>query len=78
MKTYTNDTPCPREFDCRHCGEHVVVTEHSDRRTVYCCQHCEKQYWREMTKRDRRKKISRGHVTRLEIEHRQNRREEGF
>lgn len=76
--TFTRDTPCPREFDCRRCGQHVAVTERSDRRTVYCSAHCEREFWRHRSRYERRKDISQGHVTDLRREHRENRMEAGF
>lgn len=40
-----------REFDCKKCGKHVVVVDVRDKRSVYCCYSCERQYWRDATKR---------------------------
>ena len=76
--TYTNETPLPREFDCRRCGGHVVVEERGDHRTVFCCRRCEREYWRNRSRYDRKKRIGRGHVTHLKLEHLENRREQGF
>nr|DAL99456.1 MAG TPA: LysW biosynthesis protein LysW [Caudoviricetes sp.] len=76
--TYSNETACPREFDCKRCGDRVYVDERSDHRTVFCCEHCEREYWRHRSRYDRRKKIGRGHVTLLCSEHLENRREQGF
>lgn len=62
---WTRQTPCPREFDCRMCGDHVLVTERDDRRTVFCRQACERRYWRHADRYERRKDISAGHVVRI-------------
>lgn len=43
---YTNEVPCPREFDCPTCGAHVVITKRSDRRMVFCSNECHRRYWR--------------------------------
>ena len=41
----------PITFNCRHCGAKVVTTpETGDHRTVFCCPHCERQYWRDKTR----------------------------
>lgn len=56
-KTFSRDTPFPREFDCRKCGDHVKVTDRGGRRTVYCSQYCEVQYWRDKSRDDWRKRI---------------------
>lgn len=77
-KTYTNKMPVPREFDCRYCGEHVVVSDRHDHRSVYCCARCEKEYWRKKSKNQLRKQIGKGHVTYLSREQSENRREAGF
>lgn len=76
--TYSLGTQCPREFECRRCGAVVSVHSRSDHRTVFCCAYCEREYWRHRARYDRRKDISRGHVTYLSLEHAENRREEGF
>lgn len=76
--TYSGSTPCPREFACRMCGAYVVVEDRCDRRTVFCCERCEKRYWRHASRYERRKKIARGHVTYLRRERMENRREAGF
>ena len=39
-----------RSFHCRNCGRLVEVAEQRDRRTVFCCQPCEKKYWRDRTR----------------------------
>lgn len=75
---FTRETPCPRDFDCRRCGRHVRVEDRGDRRTVFCCAYCEREYWRHRDRYERRKRISRGHVTDLRREHAENRREEGL
>lgn len=41
----------PIEFDCRHCGKHVITEgRHEngkpDKRTVFCCRACEIKYWK--------------------------------
>lgn len=38
--------PVLREFDCKRCGTHVVVRLVTDRRTAFCCPHCERLYWK--------------------------------
>lgn len=68
----------PREFDCRYCGDHVEVTEETDKRYVYCCQKCEKEYWRKRSKDQLHKRLDRGHITYLSRERSENRREAGF
>lgn len=42
----------PREFDCRYCHRHISVgvDDLKDRRSVFCCAKCERQYWRETTR----------------------------
>ena len=41
----------PITFNCRHCGAKVVTTPGAgDHRTVFCCAHCERQYWRDKTR----------------------------
>lgn len=61
--TYSMATPCPREFICRRCGDHVIVDERSDHRTVFCSQYCEREFWRHRDRYDRKKNIAQGHVT---------------
>ena len=39
------------EFDCAHCGHHVVTeglhdNGRPDKRTRFCSKECEKKYWR--------------------------------
>lgn len=60
--TYSARTPCPREFDCRCCGDRVLVDRRDDHRTVYCSARCEREYWRHRDRYDRRKDIAAGHV----------------
>lgn len=36
------NVPIEREFDCRQCGTHVVVTTSKDKRVVFCSSVCEK------------------------------------
>lgn len=60
--TWSKGTPCPREFDCRLCGAHVYVDDRSDRRTVFCSDRCQVEWWRHRDRYERRKDISRGHV----------------
>ena len=44
-----------REFECANCHR-KVVTDNSmgykgiDKRTRFCCAHCERQYWRKVTR----------------------------
>lgn len=76
--TYSNATPLPRSFECRLCGAPVLVEKRSDHRTVFCCERCEREYWRHRARYDRKKDIAQGHVTYLSLEHAENRREEGF
>lgn len=52
VNQYTGIIPIEREFYCRHCGQIVKITDEKDKRTVYCCKKCEKQYWREISKRN--------------------------
>ena len=37
------DVPIEREFDCRQCGTHIVVTNSKDKRVVFCSSVCEKK-----------------------------------
>lgn len=60
--TYTRNTPVPREFDCKMCGTRVCVNETADHRTVFCCEHCEKTYWKHADRYERKKNINQGHV----------------
>lgn len=46
------DVPIEREFDCRQCGTHIVVTNSKDKRVVFCSSVCEKKYWRWKSKQD--------------------------
>lgn len=75
---WTLQTPTEREFDCKRCGTHVSVTERSDRRMVFCCAYCEREFWRHRDRYERRKDISQGHATHLSREHCENRREAGL
>lgn len=52
VNQYYGHVPICREFSCRHCGLNVQVVDEKDKRTVYCSQKCEKQYWRDITKRN--------------------------
>ena len=36
----------PFEFDCGHCGKHVVTAPFNDKRSRFCSKKCEKRYWR--------------------------------
>ena len=47
-----------RSFTCRQCGREVHVTSKADQRTVFCCQPCEKKYWRDVTKHKSRGRSS--------------------
>ena len=51
--------PVPREFDCKLCRVHVVVTERGDRRTKFCCSKHEREFWRHHDRYERDKDISR-------------------
>ena len=42
--TFSKEVPCPREFTCRRCGDHVLVDQEIDRRTVFCSPYCEREY----------------------------------
>lgn len=59
---FTKDTPVEREFACKCCGEHVEVTERNDHRMCFCCEACEKRYWRHRDRYERRKNTGSGHV----------------
>lgn len=61
--TYSNDTPCPREFRCKCCGHMVRVVDRSDHRTVFCNPQCEREYWKHRARYERKKNIDQGHVT---------------
>lgn len=50
----TNDTPCPRSFICKTCGEEITITNRSDHRTVFCSQYCAREYWRHRARYDRK------------------------
>lgn len=39
------------EFDCRNCGDHIIVMDPDDHRSVYCSATCEKAYWRRVSKK---------------------------
>ncbi len=41
----------PYDFHCRNCGDHVIVTDPDDHRSVYCSAVCEREYWRRVTKK---------------------------
>lgn len=41
----------PRVFECRNCGRTVIAVPPMDKRTVYCCEQCEKAYWRRVSKK---------------------------
>ena len=37
----------PLSFSCRYCSAHVVTDPmHGDKRTVFCCEHCQRKFWR--------------------------------
>ncbi len=40
----------PREFKCRWCGVLVEIENAKDKRTTYCCESCQKAYWRKRCK----------------------------
>lgn len=75
--TYSNDAPLPRSFECAMCGEGVTVTERRDHRMRFCCEACERRFWKHADRYEARKRTGCGHVTRLRREHAENRREEG-
>lgn len=52
INQHSGIVPIHREFNCRQCGELVRVVDEKDKRTVYCSQKCEKQYWRDMSKKN--------------------------
>lgn len=35
-----------RSFICKWCSKKVVVTDPSDKRTVFCCDYCQRKYWK--------------------------------
>lgn len=35
-----------RKFVCHNCYKLVIVTDKKDRRSKFCCPHCEKLYWK--------------------------------
>lgn len=49
-----------REFYCRHCDRLVQVCDESDKRTVFCCQACERKYWKRPPERRHRGDSNRG------------------
>lgn len=48
--TPSPDDPIIREFHCLKCGKIVRVTDKHDGRMKFCCQHCEKLYWKHSRK----------------------------
>lgn len=34
------------QFDCAYCGRTVVTDGVKDKRTRFCCEQCERKYWR--------------------------------
>lgn len=52
VNQYSGLIPVHREFNCRYCGTLVKVIDEKDKRTVYCSQRCEKQYWRDVSKKN--------------------------
>lgn len=75
---YTSEAPLPRSFECAMCGSDVTVTERRDHRMRFCCESCEKRFWKHADRYEGRKKTCSGHVTRLRREHDENRREAGL
>lgn len=63
MSLYTRDTPVPRTFECKRCGDSVTVTERGDHRMVFCCEYCEREFWRHRDRYERRKQNEVGHMT---------------
>lgn len=51
VNQFSDPVPIEREFTCRYCGVPVKVLDKKDKRIVYCSQKCEKQYWRDMSKK---------------------------
>ena len=43
---HNENGPVLREFDCRMCSDRVTVVDDKDKRTVFCCQSCERKYWK--------------------------------
>lgn len=43
-----------RTFYCARCGKKVDVTDIRDRRTRFCCSHCERMYWKH-SRKDKKK-----------------------
>lgn len=39
-----------RSFDCKWCGEEVIVTDPTDKRTVFCSDYCNRKYWKHPSK----------------------------
>lgn len=35
-----------RTFHCRNCNKQVYVTDPKDRRTVFCCNSCQRKHWK--------------------------------
>lgn len=75
---YTSEAPLPRSFECAMCGSDVTVTERRDHRMLFCCESCEKRFWKHADRYEGRKKTCSGHVTRLRREYDENRREAGL
>lgn len=46
-----------RTFSCRQCGTEVSIDSPDDKRSVFCCQQCEKKYWRLQSKHKYRDKM---------------------
>lgn len=63
MKGFYRSMPVPRSFQCRMCGDEVTVTERGDRRHVFCCEACERRYWRHADRYARRAQNEVGHAT---------------
>ena len=45
-RRHKDNEPLIREFWCAHCNKHVITEGKGDKRTRFCCQSCEKKYWR--------------------------------
>ncbi len=46
-----SEAPVIREFHCKKCGTLVQVRDKRDLRRTFCCQKCEKYYWKHSHKK---------------------------
>lgn len=51
VNQFYKDVNVPREFRCAYCGDNVYIDDTKDKRVKYCSAKCEKQYWRDMSKK---------------------------